>query len=59
MTDTAEFNIAEALALIEEGLGTLTARDMVPTSEMADLLLDVRMLLAASVEAKEPVTVGS
>lgn len=38
--------IDEALALIDEGLGGLTERQLVSASEMADLLLDVRSLLS-------------
>lgn len=55
-----EFNIAEALALIDEGLGVATGREMMTASEVADLLLDIRMLLAAieTAETKEPATVG-
>ena len=61
MTETAEFNIAEALALIDEGLGVAATREMMTASEVSDLLLDVRMLLAAasSAVAKEPAAVGS
>lgn len=36
----------EALALIDEGLGGLSERQLVSASEVADLLLDVRMLLS-------------
>lgn len=39
-------SIEEALALIDEGLGGLTERQLVSASEMADLLLDVRSLLS-------------
>lgn len=37
--------IEEALKLIDQGLGHLQHRELVSTNEMADLLLDVRMLL--------------
>jgi len=59
MTDMVEFNIAEALALIDEGLGVATVREMMTASEVSDLLLDIRMLLSTPVESKEPATVGS
>ena len=39
-------SIREALDLIEKGLGDLSDRQIVPTSEVADLLLDVRSVLA-------------
>ncbi|HEX8581491.1 MAG TPA: hypothetical protein VF640_04145 [Acidimicrobiales bacterium] len=38
--------IREALALIDRGLGDLHHRELVSTDEVADLLLDVRTLLA-------------
>lgn len=48
MTDTAQINIDEALALIDEGLGLTLARDLMTTNEVADLLLDVRSILASA-----------
>ena len=48
MTETvAVETIAEALALIDRGLGDMQHRELVSTDEVADLLLDVRVLLAA------------
>jgi hypothetical protein len=49
MTDTQEeFDvITEALAVIDRGLGEMRHRELVSTDEVADLLLDVRSLLAA------------
>ena len=41
-------SIEEALALIDQGLGVMTARQLVSTSEVTDLLLDVRALLSQS-----------
>lgn len=38
--------IREALELIDQGLGGISDRNLVSTSEVADLLLDVRMVLA-------------
>jgi hypothetical protein len=47
MTGTvAVETIAEALALIDRGLGDMQHRELVSTDEVADLLLDVRLLLA-------------
>jgi hypothetical protein len=38
--------VTDALALIDQGLSTVQHRELVSTDEVADLLLDVRMLLA-------------
>lgn len=38
--------ITKALALIDEGLSTLVDRQLVSASEVTDLLLDVRAVLA-------------
>lgn len=38
--------ISEALAVIDRGLGELGHRELVSSNEVADLLLDVRTLLA-------------
>ena len=50
MTETTEKHdaesITEALALIDQGLGTLLDRQLVSTNEVADLVLDVRTLLS-------------
>ena len=61
MTETAEFNIAEALALLDQGLSVAGTREMMTASEVSDLLLDIRMLLAAAAvaETKQPAAVGS
>jgi len=48
MTETVEVNISEALALIDEGLSLTMSRDLMSTNEVADLLLDVRTILAAT-----------
>lgn len=45
MTETSETAIAEALAMIDRGLGDMVHRELVSTDEVADLLLDVRSLL--------------
>jgi hypothetical protein len=57
MTDVKELDeqVAEALALIDRGLGDMLHRELVSTDEVADLLLDVRSLLASVPEA-EPAT---
>jgi len=49
MTETSELDvISEAMAIIDRGLGDMTHRELVSTDEVADLLLDVRMLLATT-----------
>lgn len=48
MTDTMEINIAEAIALIDSGLGMTKSRELLSAGEVTDLLLDVRMILAAA-----------
>ena len=40
--------IREAMQLIDRGLGDISERQIVPTSEVADLLLDVRSKLVKS-----------
>ena len=51
MTETHELDVInEALAIIDKGLGDMTHRELVSTDEVADLLLDVRTLLAATTE---------
>lgn len=59
MTDTAapEIVVQEALAVIDQALGTMQQRALVSSDEVADLLLDLRLLLAA-VPAPEPVASG-
>ena len=51
MTEVEEIidltSIEEALALIVAGLGIMTDRQLVSTSEVTDLLLDVRSLLSS------------
>lgn len=48
MTDTiAPERLNEAMTLIDEGLAHVQHRELVSANEVADLLLDVRILLAA------------
>lgn len=52
MTDIKEPEVlTEALAIIDRGLADMLHRELVSTDEVADLLLDVRSLLAAEVPA--------
>ena len=55
MSDTLENEaIAEALAVIDQSLERIHERGMLTSSEVSDLLLDVRLLLAGSDLDKEP-----
>lgn len=48
MTETREHEVInEALVVIDRALGEMLNRELVSTDEVADLLLDVRSLLAA------------
>ncbi|MGH2683942.1 MAG: hypothetical protein ACRDJP_00555 [Actinomycetota bacterium] len=48
MTDTQDDVISEALEIIDRALGQMVTRELVSSDEVADLLLDVRTLLAAA-----------
>jgi hypothetical protein len=39
-------SIRQAMSLIDQGLGEISERQLVSTSEVADLLLDVRTVLS-------------
>lgn len=45
--------IDEIKAIIDRGLGTTKSRELIASSEVADLLLDLRLLLATSDAAIE------
>ncbi len=54
MTQTTEPDIIhEALAVIDKGLTDMQQRRLVSTDEVADLLLDVRMLLSTESDGDE------
>jgi hypothetical protein len=55
VTETRELDemISEALAVIDKGLGDLLHRELVSSNEVADLLLDVRTLLATPSAASD------
>lgn len=56
VTDTREPKIiTEALAVIDKGLAEMLHRELVSTDEVADLLLDVRTLLAAPEGQSTPI----
>jgi len=49
MTETLDaVTIDELKAIIDRGLGTTKSRELMATSEVADLLLDLRLLLATT-----------
>jgi hypothetical protein len=50
VTETLEATqvVAAALAVIDRGLSEMRHRELVSTDEVADLLLDVRTILAGS-----------
>lgn len=49
MTEAREAaGITEALTVIDEALANMLNRELVSTEEVADLLLDVRVLLTAN-----------
>jgi len=55
MSDTLENEaIAEALAVIDQSLERVHERGMLTSSEVSDLLLDVRLLLAEASLDKTP-----
>ena len=47
-TEAPEIVIHEALAVIDRALSTMQHRELVSTDEVADLLLDLRLLLATA-----------
>jgi len=54
MSETLESDaINQALEIIDRSLGTLHTRELVSASEMSDLLLDMRSLLATDVAELE------
>jgi hypothetical protein len=58
MTSTDAVALTEALALIDDNLSRIQNRDLVAGAEMADLLLDLRMLLASAAESPTPAPIG-
>ena len=56
METTDVVSVADAVELIDSNLKDLQGRELVSAAEVADLLLDLRMLLAAS--QVEPAPMG-
>ena len=50
MSETLEKveDISQALRIIDDGLGSMHTRELVSTSEVSDLLLDMRSILTAA-----------
>jgi hypothetical protein len=48
-TELHDAVITEALAVIDNALGSMLSRELVSSNEVADLLLDVRTVLTAPV----------
>lgn len=57
VTETAVPEIIEALAVIDQALPTLQNRALVSSDEVADLLLDLRLLLVTA-PAEVPLGAG-
>ncbi len=52
MSETLETDVInQALEIIDRSLGTLHQRELVSAAEVSDLLIDMRSLLAADLEA--------
>ncbi len=45
MTDTAETPLSQAIDLVDGGLSELQSREIISASQVADMLLDLRLLL--------------
>ena len=56
METTDVVSVADAVELIDSNLKDLQGRELVSAAEVADLLLDLRMLLAAA--QVEPAAMG-
>ena len=56
METTDVVSVADAIELIDSNLKDLQGRELVSAAEVADLLLDLRMLLAAA--QVEPAPMG-
>ena len=59
MTETLSTDvIREAVAVIDRGLGNVQHRELVSADEVADLLLDLRLLLVTAAEPIPAVPAG-
>lgn len=60
MTEAIEgLQLQEALTVIDQGLGDLMRRELVSSSEVADLLLDLRSILTfVPAEPVEPAAIS-
>ena len=48
MIETRESVVTEAIAIIDKALAEMLRRELVPATEVADLLLDLRSLLSSN-----------
>jgi hypothetical protein len=53
--DTDVSPLADAIGIIDRGLRDIQQRQIIPSNEVADLLLDLRLLLLAAEVADTPV----
>jgi hypothetical protein len=53
--DTELSPLADAIGIIDRGLRDIQQRQIIPSNEVADLLLDLRLLLLAAEVADTPV----
>ncbi len=53
--DTDLSPLADAIGIIDRGLRDIQQRQIIPSNEVADLLLDLRLLLLAAEVADTPV----
>lgn len=54
MTDVADTTLTQVLDMVDTGLSDLQGRELVSASQVADMLLDLRLLLM-QLEDTEPV----
>jgi hypothetical protein len=55
MTDSADTTLAEALDLVDTRLSELQSREIISATQVADMLLDLRLLLMQLGTTSEPV----
>jgi len=54
MTDVADTTLTEVLDIVDTGLSDLQGRELVSASQVADMLLDLRLLLMQLDPAEPP-----
>lgn len=53
MTEVADTTLTQVIELVDRGLSELQSRELVSATEVADMLLDLRLLLM-ELETSEP-----